>query len=233
MKEFFPKLLSKAKGGLLSIIKKPITWVILALLVAIAIIGIQSSILQKRKAEISRLEMNQEALLTDVQYYQAENGQLVATVNAITLRRDELENLLPSYTQEIANLKLKLKNVETVAKVSVRQEAEIQAPIVPMPPPPVTITLPAEPKEIEPEAPVFEPETPHEFSYNDEWISVSGILYQDSLANIRVEHRDSLILLAHKTKRRCCRKSKIIKYDVQAKSPYTTITDVEYVELIE
>ena len=82
------------KDFLLRLIKKPITWVILALVTAIGVISIQAALIKKHKAEISRLEMNQEALLTDLQYYQDENGHMVATVNALTLRRDELENLI-------------------------------------------------------------------------------------------------------------------------------------------
>ena len=225
MKDFLLRLLSSVKDGSLRLFKKPITWLIVALLIAATIIGIQARMISKNKAEISRLEANQEALLTEVQYYEDSNGDLVATVNALTLRRDELENLIPSYTREIHDLKLKLKNVKTVAHVAVETKADIQAP--------VSIVAPPEHQDIQSDAPKPAPETPHEFFWQDDWITVSGMIYADSLAALHVEHRDSLTLIAHKTKRRCCRKPKIIKYDVQSKSPYTTVKDISYIELTE
>ena len=212
------------KDFLLRLIKKPITWVILALILAIGVISIQAALIKKHKAEISRLEMNQEALLTDLQYYQDENGDMVARVNALTLRRDELETLIPRYTSEIETLKLKLKNVETLAHVSMETKAEVQTPTVTLQPPSI--------QKAEPDSPdpaVF----PYTFTYNDDWLTITGTVFPDSLSNITVECRDSLTLVAHKTKKRCCRKSKIIKYDVQSKSPYSIIKDVSYVELIE
>lgn len=228
MKDFLLSLLSRAgsflKDGLLALVKKPITWLLVALLMAVAVICIQSRMIRQNKAEISRLEANQEALLTDVQYYEDSNGDLVATVNALTLRRDELENLIPSYAAEIEDLKLKLKNVNTLAHVSMETKAEIQAQTIQLPPP-----APLQPME----RPDTLPPTPYQFSYEDTWITVTGTVYPDSTSNVQIECRDSLTLVAHKTKKRCCRKSKIIKYDVTSSSPYSTITDLGYIELIE
>ena len=212
------------KDFLLRLIKKPITWVILVLVTAIGVISIQAALIKKHKAEISRLEMNQEALLTDLQYYQDENGHMVATVNALTLRRDELENLIPSYAAEIEDLKLKLKNVNTLAHVSMETKAEIHTPTFQLPPP-----APMPPME----HPDTLPPTPYQFNYEDTWITVTGTVYPDSTSNVQIECRDSLTLVAHRTKKRCCRKSKIIKYDVTSSSPYSLITDLGYIELIE
>lgn len=224
MKDFLLHLLSSLKDGMLRLIKKPITWLIVALLIAVAVIGIQARMIQKNKAEISRLEANQEALLTEVQYYEDSNGDLVATVNALTLRRDELENLIPSYAAEIEDLKLKLKNVNTLAHVSMETKAEIHTPTFQLPPP-----APMPPME----HPDTLPPTPYQFNYEDTWITVTGTVYPDSTSNVQIECRDSLTLVAHRTKKRCCRKSKIIKYDVTSSSPYSLITDLGYIELIE
>ena len=149
---------------------------------------------------------------------------MVATVNALTLRRDELENLIPSYAAEIEDLKLKLKNVNTLAHVSMETKAEIHTPTFQLPPP-----APIPPME----HPDTLPPTPYQFNYEDTWITVTGTVYPDSTSNVQIECRDSLTLVAHRTKKRCCRKSKIIKYDVTSSSPYSLITDLGYIELIE
>ena len=228
MKDLLLSILSRVglqvKDALLKLFKKPVFWLCIALFLAIAVIYVQSRVISQKSDEISRLQANQEALLTDVQYYEDSNGNLVATVNALTLRRDELENLIPSYAAEIEDLKLKLKNVNTLAHVSMETKAEITTPTIQLPPP---TPLPAI------ERPDTLPPTPYHFAYEDSWISVTGIVYPDSTSNVQIECRDSLTLVAHKTKKRCCRKSKIIKYDVLTQSPYSSITDLGYIELIE
>lgn len=214
------------KDYLLKMIKKPIVWVCLALAMAIAIIAVQSSMLRNRKTEISRLETNQASLLGNLEYYQDENNTLTASVQTLTLRRAELETLIPAYQQEIDDLKLKLKNVQSVAHVATENKTEISALITPIP-------IPTPPKEELPDAPNREYEVPHEFRYSDKWTTISGMILRDSLVNIHIEQRDSLTVVAHKEQKKCRRKSKIIKYTVQSKNPRTVITDVEYIELTE
>lgn len=214
------------KDILLKMIKKPMVWVCLTLIMAAAIIATQSSMLRKRNKEISRLELNQASLLGNLEYYQDENNTLTASIQALTLRRDELETLIPAYKQEISDLKVKLKNVKSVAHITTENKTEITAPITPVP-------SPAPPIEDIPEAPNKEYDIPHEFRYSDKWTTISGQIMRDSLINIRIEQRDSLTVIAHKQQKKCRRKSKIIKYSVQSKNPRTVIKDVEYIELTE
>lgn len=206
------------------IIGKPLVIALLALAAAAAIIVAQAVSIRKQKAETTRLQINQDALLSEVQTYQDKEENLVATVNALTLRRDELENLIPEYTREIDNLRIKLKDVQSTAHIAMKTVARLQATANPeqehpLPPDPVTPQLPAE--------------TPGEFNYKDAWITVSGRVLNDSVVDLRIIHRDSLTLVAHRTKKKCLRRSKIIKYDVLSNSPYTSITDVSYIELTE
>lgn len=206
------------------IIGKPLVIALLALAAAAAIIVAQAVSIRKQKAETTRLQINQDALLSEVQTYQDKEENLVATVNALTLRRDELENLIPEYTREIDNLRIKLKDVQSTAHIAMKTVARLQATASPeqehpLPPDPVTPQLPAE--------------TPGEFNYKDAWITVSGRVLNDSVVDLRIIHRDSLTLVAHRTKKKCLRRSKIIKYDVLSNSPYTSITDVSYIELTE
>lgn len=214
------------KDFILKITKRPLTWAILLLTIAAATIAVQSSMLRNRRTEIFRLETNQASLLENLEYYQAENNTLAASVQALTLRRAELETLIPVYQQEIDDLKLKLKNVQSIAHVATENKTEISTLITPVPPP-------APPKKDLPDPHGKEYEVPHEFRYSDKWTTVSGQIIRDSLVNIYIEQRDSLTIIAHKQQKKCRRKSKIIKYTVQSKNPRTVITDVEYIELTE
>lgn len=212
------------KDFLLKTLKKPMSWALLALAIAAATIAAQASVIRKQKAETVRLQVNQEALLSEVKTYQDKEENLVTTVNALTLRRDELENLVPEYAQEIDRLKIKLKEVQSTAHVALETIANLQATTAPVqdaPPPP---DLPA---------PQLLIEAPREFNYKDTWITVSGRMFNDSIVDLSIIHKDSLTLVAHRTKKKCLRRSKIIKYDVLSKSPYTSISDVNYIELTE
>ena len=206
------------------IIGKPLVIALLALAAAAAIITAQAVSIRKQKIETSRLQVNQNALLSKVQTYQDKEENLVATVNALTLRRDELESLIPEYTQEIHNLRIKLKDVQSTAHIAMETVARLEATArpeqgVPPPPDPVLPQLPAE--------------APGEFNYRDAWITVSGRILKDSIVDLSIIHRDSLTLVAHRTKKKCLRRSKIIKYDVLSNSPYTSVTDVSYIEIAE
>ena len=195
------------KDFLLKTLKKPMSWALLVLAIAAATIAAQASVIRKQKAETVRLQVNQEALLSEVKTYQ-----------------DKEENLVPEYAQEIDRLKIKLKEVQSTAHVALETIANLQATtalVQDAPPPP---DLPA------PQLPI---EVPREFNYKDTWITVSGRMFNDSIVDLSIIHKDSLTLVAHRTKKKCLRRSKIIKYDVLSKSPYTSISDVNYIELTE
>lgn len=212
------------KDFLLKMLKKPMSWLCLLLAVATVIIVAQASAIRKQKAETVRLQINQEALLSEVLTYQDKEDNLVATVNALTLRRNELESLIPEYTQEIARLKLKLKDVQSTAHVALETVAKLQATAAPEQPAPPPSDIP------DPQPPI---EQSREFNYRDKWITVSGRMMNDSIVDLSIIHRDSLTLVAHRAKKKCMRRAKIIKYDVLSKSPYTSISDVNYIELTE
>ena len=110
---------------LLKLIRKPLFWALLAVATLSVITVTQSSKIKAQKSDIERYQVNHETLLQDLQNYQSENGRLVSSVQALTLRADELETLIPSYTHEISQLKLKVRDLQSVAHLTTVTEADI------------------------------------------------------------------------------------------------------------
>lgn len=211
-----------------NILLKPAFWLILALIALAAVCAIQHKNLAQKEKERARLEDNQSALLLDMEKYRTENGELVASVQALTLKSEELGALIPKYEKEIHSLKIDLKNAKSIASVETETSISVAAPLQ-------EVIQQQEENTPDPEEPVEQPE-PREFFWEDDWITIRGKVYPDTVVCSFI-NRDSLILVARYQKKRCLfskgRKGKLIKFDVKTKNPHTEIKGVEYIELIE
>lgn len=211
-----------------NILLKPAFWLILALIALAAVCAIQHKNLAQKEKERARLEDNQSALLLDMEKYRTENGELVASVQALTLKGEELSALIPKYEKEIRSLKIDLKNAKSIASVETETSISVAAPLQ-------EVIQQQEENTPDPEDPVEQP-GPREFFWEDDWITIQGKVYPDTVICSFV-NRDSLILVARYQKKRCLfskgRKGKLIKFDVKTKNPHTDIKGVEYIELIE
>ena len=194
--------------------------IVAAILLAVTlgtVIAVQERQLEKARAEASRLAINQEALLRDLDTARAENGHLMASVDALTLRRDELEGLLPKYAAEVANLKLKLRDVQGVASVETSTAVQVVA---------VHDTV-----FLEREAPKA---AGRRYRFRDAWVNAAVDIVGDS-AHLELTARDSLTVVAHREPRKCLfrRKGKVTRYTVSPASPYTKIDGVSFVEVVD
>lgn len=211
-----------------NILLKPAFWLILALIALAAVCAIQHKNLAQKEKERARLEDNQSALLLDMEKYRTENGELVASVQALTLKGEELGALIPKYEKEIRSLKIDLKNAKSIASVETETSISVTAPLQ-------EVIQQQEENTPDPEEPVEQP-WPREFFWEDDWITIQGKVYPDTVVCSFV-NRDSLILVARYQKKRCLfskgRKGKLIKFDAKTKNPHTDIKGVEYIELIE
>lgn len=180
--------------------------------------AIQRKNLARAKAEVERLEKNQAALLQDIEYARNKAGDLQATVDALTLRRDELERLLPAYARKIKDMEIRLKEVQSVAAVTMETSAAVTAT-------PDTVYVPVP-------VPGDPSPAPRRFVYSDAWLD--AVIDIGDSARVQVNVRDSLTVLAHREKRKCLfRRPRVIKYTAVPSSPYTTVTGLTYVEVTD
>lgn len=197
-----------------------------ALLAALGIIlclgifaAIQGTQLARSKQETARLDANQTALLTELAQERNAAGQLQSTVQALTLRRDELEAMLPAYERRLREMNIRLKDAQHLAQIATETAAQVTAR-------PDTVI-----KYVQ-GVPVIDTAA-RRFRFFDEWIEAE-ISVTDTGAALRLHVNDSLTVVAHKERRRCIfRRPKVKYYTAVSANPYTTVTGISYIELTE
>lgn len=200
-----------------ALVKKPLFWAVLALVLAGAAIYTLATINAEREAEIARLEGNQTTLLGEVEHYESKTGELVASVQSLTLQRDEFKELLKAERRKVESLGIRIKELESFGQTSTDTEVEIEAEIVPAD----TVYI---------HEPII-----GTFEWSDPWVRVVGELHPDML-RAKINITDTITIVAHRKARkwlffRC--KGKITRYDALSSNPHTSIPDIRYIEISE
>ena len=172
--------------------------------------------LRKARAEKERLEANQTALLSQVEYYTTKNGKSAADVRKLTLTVDELKQYNATLKKTADDLGIKLKRVQSASTTGVRTEVkfitQVRDSIVYRD----SIIVPVK-----------------AFTWRDPWTDVQGVIERDSV-DLSVQSVDTLTTIVHKIPHKFwfikwgC---KAIKQTVVSSNPHTKITYTEYIEV--
>lgn len=172
--------------------------------------------LRKARAEKERLEANQTALLSQVEYYTTKNGKSAADVRKLTLTVDELKQYNATLKKTADDLGIKLKRVQSASTTGVRTEVkfitQVRDSIVYRD----SIIVPVK-----------------AFTWRDPWTDVQGVIERDSV-DLSVSSVDTLTTIVHKIPHKFwfikwgC---KAIKQTVVSSNPHTKITYTEYIEV--
>lgn len=193
--------------------KKIAIYIILALTAACVGLGIA---LRKSNSEKERLESNQTALLSQVEYWTTKNGKSAADVRKLTLTVDELKQYNATLKKTADDLGIKLKRVQSASTTGVRTEVkfitQVRDSIVYRD----SIIVPVK-----------------AFTWRDPWTDVQGVIERDSV-DLSVQSVDTLTTIVHKIPHKFwfikwgC---KAIKQTVVSSNPHTKITYTEYIEV--
>lgn len=172
--------------------------------------------LRKARAEKERLEANQTALLSQVEYYTTKNGKSAADVRKLTLTVDELKQYNATLKKTADDLGIKLKRVQSASTTGVKTEVkfitQVRDSIVYRD----SIIVPVK-----------------AFTWRDPWTDVVGVIERDSV-DLSVSSVDTLTTIVHKIPHKFwfikwgC---KAIKQTVVSSNPHTKITYTEYIEV--
>lgn len=198
-----------------SIFKSLTFWLFVAIIILGSALYLSLKESAERGAEIVRLEDNQTTLLGEVEYYETENGRLAASVQVLTMKRDEFAELLKAERRKVESLGIRIAELESIGETSTSTDVSIEADIVP----PDTVYIP------EPIMATFE--------WHDPWVRVVGELHPTRL-KAKINITDTITIVAHRKARgwwifRC--KGKITRYDAVSANPHTQINHIEYVEI--
>lgn len=163
-----------------------------------------------------RLEANQRALLSDVDFYRTEAGESAASVAALSLELDELREARGRDAQKIRDLGIRLRRAESISRAatvsSVEERVVVRDSVI------LRDTL---------------RDTLMVFLGGDVWNSISGVIRGDTL-HYRVQSVDTLFQVVHRVPRRFLffrYGTKGIRQEIISSNPHTRLVYSEYIEL--
>lgn len=177
--------------------------------------------LEYERGEASRLMENQAALLDEVKFYQTERGKSAASVQALTLSKNELEKNFEEKCQLVEELGLKVKRLQSMSHTGTSSHIDVH-----------TETRDSLIYEVRDS--IVYVDTLKLFAWSDPpWVSVRGAIH-DGNVDLDVQSRDTLVQIVHRVPKRFLffrYGTKAIRQEVVSKNPHTRIVYSEYIEL--
>ena len=162
--------------------------------------------------EVIRLRLNNEALTSETLLYKSRLDESAASVTALQLKLDEYRKQNACDAKRIRELGIRLRRVESVAKVAVESRVELSVPLRD------TIIL---------------HDTLSLFRWRDSWVQVEGRVC-DGIAECCVASVDTLRQIVHRVPRKFLfvrYGTKAIRQEIVSSNPHTQIVYAEYIEL--
>lgn len=192
--------------------KKILLYVNVALILTVSVL---SYWLNNVREEKKRLADNQEALLSDVDYYKTESGKSAASVLKLELSKSELENHCQDLTKTIDDLNIKIGRIQSVSTTVTKTEVEIQTVVRDSI---VYRDLPVNLKVVK---------------WRDPWVTLNGVLDGETFS-AKIESVDTLSQVVHRIPKKFLFikwGTKAIRQEVVSSNPHSKIVYTEYIEL--
>lgn len=191
---------------------------IMLIVAVIVVLVLLWGVWRSERRERLRLEANQHALLTDVEYYRTRDSLSAAGVERLTLTNREFRRHAEELERTVEDLRLKVRRLQSASRTAVVTEY------------PVTVRL-RDTVVLRDTFPV--PDTVRLLRYSNPWLTLDGRI-TDTVFRGRIESRDTLIQVVHRVPRRFWFirwGTKAVRQEVTTRNPYSRITYTEYIEL--
>lgn len=193
--------------------KKLLIYILIVLLIlVVGLISYSNDLYRQNETYKS----NQNALLSKAEYYQTENGKYAASVQTLSLSRDEFKRHYTDACKRIEELNIKLKRANSVATTSTKTEVKV-----------VTVVK---------DSVVCRNgilDSLLIFKWSDPWMQANGSIHRDSV-ELDIASHDTLLQVVHRVPHKFWFikwGAKAIKQEVISSNPHTKIVYNEYVEL--
>ena len=177
--------------------------------------------LKRQKEEIERLEANQKALISDVDYYKTKSSEKVASVQALTLTKKELEENFVKITDQLRNLKIETKRLKSVSETAIQSEHKIKAKLE-------QIIRENKDSLLQP------PDTLHCINFDTPYASIKGCVDKTGTFEGEITTTDTLLQVVHIIPKRFL----FIKYgvkglrqDIKMANPNAAVAYTKYIQL--
>lgn len=153
-------------------------YLVIACLLLISVAGFLYNKVQRQKAEIERLDTNIEAINSEAVRFKTKAGKDAETVQALTLKRDELELFNSRLTKQVSDLRIKLRDVK--AAHTIETELRIDTVVI-----------------------TEKTNVPNQYKlkYADNWNKITGVVSPDS-TKLEFNSVDTLDVISHVKQKR-------------------------------
>lgn len=153
-------------------------YLVISCLLLLIVAGILYNKVESQRKEIRRLDTNIEAINSEAVRFKTKAGKDAETVQALTLKRDELELFNSRLTKQVSDLRIKLRDVK--AAHTVETELRIDTVVI------------TEKTDVP---------NQYKFSYDDNWNKISGVVSPDS-TKLEFSSVDTLDVISHVKQKR-------------------------------
>lgn len=191
-------------------------YLILGVLLLAAALGLALRNNARLRADRSRLEDNQRALIDAAAYYETQAGTSAASVERLTLTVAEVKAQRDDLAKTCRELRVKVRRLEAASTTATQTDIEAHAPLRD------TILIVKN-----------EPIRTQTFRWADSWITVDGLLRRDSVV-CRIRSIDTLRQIVHRVPRKFLFirwGTKAIRQEIASSNPHTKIVYSEYIEM--
>lgn len=187
------------------------------LVVATLLIIIGIAYIRYAVEEIDRLRNNTEALSSEVRLYKTRYNESAASAAALQLEMEEFRENHKRELKRIKSLRLRPRNVESVATSATENKIEVSVPLRD------TIIV----------HDALLADTALTFKWGDRWSRIEGKL-RDGILDCKIESVDTIHQVVHRVPRRFLffrYGTKAIRQEITSSNPHTRIVYTEYIEL--
>ena len=185
-------------------------------------IGIQTSAYKRSQEDVRVYRGNVDALMRDVETYRTKDSMSVAKTAALELRLSEFEDFCEEQKTLIKKLNIQKKELESIVTSQTEAIYELSGHAT---------------DSVIKYVDRVQTDTVTKIAYSDKWIDLDLLIREDNAFEGRIATRDNLHVVENVEYKRFLgflwRTSKVKKREVNvvSESPYSTITNVEYVEI--
>lgn len=167
------------------------------------------------REEKRRLANNQDALLSDIQFYKTEAGNNAASVHKLELSRSELKQHCTELLKTVDELNLNVKRLQAASTTISKTEVTIETPVR--------------------DSIVYRDrlDTVKRINWKDPWIELDGMIDKGTFSG-EIRSTDTLIQIIHRIPRKFLFfrwGTKAIRQEMVNKNPHSRIIYTEYIEL--
>lgn len=185
-------------------------------------IGIQTSAYKRSQEDVRAYRGNVDALMRDVETYRTKDSMSVAKTAALELRLSEFEDFCEEQKTLIKKLNIQKKELESIVTSQTEAIYELSGHAT---------------DSVIKYVDRVQTDTVTKIAYSDKWIDLDLLIREDEAFEGRIATRDNLHVVENVEYKKFLgflwHTSKVKKREVNvvSESPYSTITNVEYVEI--